>query len=110
MRWVMPSLHPPLGSPLRGGRESKVHCATTFCSTLPLSGEGRVENARLLTRREGIDQIGRFSLIRPDDLAARLAVHLLPLRQHHLMGGLQSMITGIGGEFDMAEERGHVGR
>ena len=45
----------------------------------------------------------------PDHLAAELAVHILPLRQHHLMRVLQAVMPRIGGELDAAEEGRDVG-
>ena len=63
----------------------------------------------LLARRQRIGQIAGFSLERPDHLTTGLAVHLLPLRQHHFMRHLQAVMARIGGEFDVAEESGHVG-
>jgi hypothetical protein len=62
-----------------------------------------------LAGRDRIDEIGGLGRFGPNHLAPRLAVHLLPLRQHHFVRFLQTVISGIGGELDVTEEGGHVG-
>src|SRR5665213_3762665 len=57
-----------------------------------------------------VDDVCRLRRLGPDHLPAEFAVGLLPLRQHHLMRELQTMMGRVGGELDVAEEGGDVGR
>ena len=63
----------------------------------------------LSSRRNGIHQIGRLGVGRPNHLATELAVDQLPLRQHHLVRGLQAMMGRIGGKLDLTKEGRDVG-
>src|SRR6185437_8709556 len=56
-----------------------------------------------------VDDICRLRRLGPDHLPDEFTIGLLPLRQHHLMRELQTMMGGVGGELDVTEEGGDVG-
>src|SRR5215467_4588204 len=65
--------------------------------------------SRLVTCRDRIDHRRGLGISRPDHLASGLAILLLPLRQHHLVRGLQPMVTRIISKLDASEECCDIG-
>ena len=101
--------------------------ASTMHDNPPPPGEGKMENCRQKSTQQNRlpanaltgwltdsptagRSNGGFPRVRPNHLTTGFAVHLLPLRQHHLVRRLRAMMSGIGGELDMPEERRDVGR
>src|SRR5262249_17074807 len=93
----------------RGGVKSHPHPSRRYAARRPPPSRGRYKRVQTTyAPRPSVDHLGGLRRLGPDHFLDHRAGLLLPLRKHHLVAELQTVLLGIGRELGAAEHRGDV--